>query len=192
MSRAWLVPPLAIALALVLSAAAFAHPSVSPAVVELGATQTFALAVPTEKEGVTTTQVELLPPAGFEIEAFVPVAGWERTAERAGTGETARVSKVVWTGGKTPAGEATVFQIVGTAAEAKTYAFGVRQTYSDGTVVSWTGGAGSETQAARLEAQTTLGGGGGTLAVVAFVIATAALVAGAIALLLQVGNRDLA
>lgn len=190
--RAWLVPPLAMLVALVACATAFAHPSLTPAVIEAGTTQTLSLAVPTEKADVTTTQVEVVPPEGFEIEAFVAAEGWERIIERAGGGDTARISKVVFNGGETPAGEAALFQIVGTTAEAGDYDFEIRQSYSDGSVVSWTGEPGTETQAARLEAQTTLGGGGGTLAVVAFVIATAALVAGAIALLLGVGNRDLA
>ena len=188
----WLVPPLAVAAALVICASASAHPSLSPPLVEQGTSQTFTLAVPTEQDGVTTTQIEVTPPDGFAIEAFVPAQGFERTADQTGSGEELVIRKATFTGGATPSGEAAVIQFVGHATEARTYDFRVRQTYSDGTVVSWTGEQTSETPAARIEAKAQLGGGSGTLAVVAFVISIAALVAGAIALLLQAGNRELA
>ncbi|MDA0182601.1 DUF1775 domain-containing protein [Solirubrobacter phytolaccae] len=188
----WLVPPLAVLAALVICASAFAHPSLSPPLVEQGVSQLFTLAVPTEKDGVTTTQIELTPPEGFAIEAFVPAQGWKRTADQSGSGEDVVIRKATFTGGATPSGEAAVIQFVGYATEASAYDFRVRQTYSDGTVVSWTGEPSSETPAARVEAKAQIGGGSGSLAIIAFVIATAALVAGAIALLLQAGNRDLA
>jgi len=188
----WLLPPLAVVTALVLSASASAHPSVSPSLVEQGTSQTFTLAVPTEKEGVTTTQIELTPPEGFAIEAFVAAPGWKRTADQSGSGEDVVIRKATFTGGTTPSGEAALIQFVGHGTEEAEYDFRVRQTYSDGTVVAWTGDQTSETPAARVEAKAQLGGGSGSLAVIAFVIATAALVAGAIALLLQAGNRDLA
>lgn len=188
----WLMPPLAVAAALAVCASASAHPSLSPPLAEQGVTQTFTLAVPTEKEGVTTTQIELTPPEGFSIEAFVPAAGWKREADQSGSGEDVVIRKATFTGGATPSGEAAVIQFIGSASEAAEYDFQVRQTYSDGSVVSWTGDPASETPAARIEAKTQIGGGSGTLAIIAFVIATAALVAGAIALLLQAGNRELA
>jgi uncharacterized protein YcnI len=188
----WLAPPLAVVVALLICASAAAHPSLSPPVVQQGVSQLFTLAVPTEKEGVTTTQIEITPPEGFAIEAFVAAPGWKRAAEQSGGGEDVVIRKATFTGGATPSGEAAVIEFVGHATEASTYDFRVRQTYSDGTVVSWTGEPTSETPAARIEAKTQLGGGSGTLAIVAFVIATAALVAGAIALLLQAGNRELA
>jgi uncharacterized protein YcnI len=187
-----LVSLLAVVALLVLCASASAHPSLSPPRVQQGVSQLFTLAVPTEKEGVTTTQIELTPPEGFAIEAFVPAAGWKRTADQSGSGEDVIIRKATFTGGATPSGEAAVIQFVAHATEGTTYDLGVRQTYSDGTVVSWNGDPASETPAARVEAKADLGGGSGTLAIVAFVIATAALVAGAIALLLQVGNRELA
>jgi uncharacterized protein YcnI len=66
--------------ALVLPAAAFAHAKISPPVALAGVGQVYTLAVPTEKEGAFTTQVELTPPPGFSIDSFVPVAGWTRKA----------------------------------------------------------------------------------------------------------------
>jgi hypothetical protein len=93
-----------------------------------------------------------------------------------------------------PTGEAALLQFVGDVGAAEDYAFKVRQTYSDGTVVDWTGAAGSDTPAPTVEAKTSLGGrGSSTLATVAFIIATLALVGAAIALLLKAGEgRDLA
>ena len=48
---------------------------VSPPVALAKVGQVYTLAVPTEKEGATTTQVELTPPPGFSIDSFVPAAG---------------------------------------------------------------------------------------------------------------------
>ena len=42
-----------------------------------GRAQVYTLAVPTEKENATTTQIELTPPAGFAIDSFVAAPGLE-------------------------------------------------------------------------------------------------------------------
>ena len=55
----------AVATALVLAPAAFAHARVSPAVSLAGKLQLYGLAVPTEKENLTTTRVVLTVPQGF-------------------------------------------------------------------------------------------------------------------------------
>jgi uncharacterized protein YcnI len=189
----WLVPPLAVAAALVFAASASAHATLSPAVVTVGSTQMFTLAVPTEKEGATTTQIEMTPPAGFAIDSFVAANGWSRTTDQSGSGEDVVVRKATWKGGKVPTGEAAAFQFVGHPDKAQRYAFKVRQTYSDGTVVDWTGGESAEEPAPSVEAQSSLGGGSNTLSIVSFVIATVALVLAAIALLLKAGEgRELA
>jgi uncharacterized protein YcnI len=189
----WLAPPLAVAVALVVAASASAHATLSPPLVTAGTTQLFTLAVPTEKERATTTQIELTAPEGFAIDSFVPAAGWKRATDQSGSGEQVVVRKATWTGGAVPTGEAAVFQFVGHPDAAKTYTFKVRQTYSDGTVVDWAGAKGDEEPAPSVEARTSLGGGSNTLAIVAFVIATVALVLGAIALLLKAGEgRELA
>ena len=62
---------------LVLAGSAFAHAELNTArrLAEKG--QVFTLAVPTEKENATTTEIELTPPAGFAIDSFAPVAGLE-------------------------------------------------------------------------------------------------------------------
>ena len=184
---------LPVAALLAFTDSAFAHANLSPPTVLAQTSQIFTLAVPTEKEGVTTTQIELTPPAGFTIDSFVAAPGWKRTTDQSGSGEDVAIRKATWTGGSVPTGEAATLQFVGDVGAAKDYAFKVRQTYSDGTVVDWSGAAGSDTPAPTIEAKSSLGGGGSsTLAVIAFVIATLALVGAAIALLLQAGGRELA
>ena len=56
-----------------------------------------------------------------------------------GEGEDKVIEKVTWSGGKVPTDEVTDFQFLGSASDAKTYTFQVRQTYSDGSVVDWSG-----------------------------------------------------
>jgi uncharacterized protein YcnI len=184
---------LPVAAALAFTDSASAHAILSPSTVLAHSSQVFTLAVPTEKEGATTTQIELTPPAGFGIDSFGAAPGWKRTTDQSGSGEAIEIRKVTWAGA-VPSGEAAMLQFVGDVGAAKDYVFKIRQTYSDGTVVDWTGAAGSDTPAPKVEAKSSLGGGGSsTLATIAFVIAVLALVAAAIALLLKAGEgRDLA
>ncbi len=101
------------------------------------------------------------------------------------------IQKVVWSGGKVPTGEDAFFQFLATPDSSKTYTFQVRQTYSDGTVVDWTGPESSDTPAPTIEAKSSLGGGGSsTLAIVALVVGALGLVVGLVALF--AGRRSLA
>lgn len=179
--------------ALVLPAAAFAHAHVSPSVVVKGQSEVFTLAVPTEKDGATTTSIEMTPPAGFNIDSFVPSPGWKRTVQQNGSGEEAVITKVTWTGGNVPTGEDSAFSFLASTSGAKTYSFGVRQTYSDGTVVDWNGPESSDTPSPTIDAKSSLGGGGGssTLALIALVVGAVGVVLGGIALFAR-GGRDLA
>ena len=185
---------LAAGAALVVAASASAHAHLSPPVALAKEGQLFTLAVPTEKEDLTTTGVELTPPDGFSIDSFVPTPGWKRDVRQTGSGEDAVIQKVTWTGGKVPTGEDAVFQFLGSADAARTYDFDVRQTYSDGSVVDWSGPESSETPAPTVEARSSLGGGGGssTLAIVALVVGGLGLVVGVVALLSGPGRRALA
>ena len=178
---------------LVAAASASAHAEVSPAVVLAKAGQLFTLAVPTEKENATTTKVELTPPSGFAIDSFVPSPGWRRDVKSTGSGEQTAIQKVTWSGGKVPAEEDALFQFLASADSAKTYTFKVRQTYSDRTVVDWTGPESSDTPAPQIEAKSSLGGGGGnTLAIVAIAVAALALVVAIVGLMSGSGRRALA
>jgi uncharacterized protein YcnI len=153
----------------------------------------FTLAVPTEKENLTTTKVELTPPAGFSIDSFVPTPGWMRTVEQSGSGEEAVIQKVTWTGGHVPTGEDAAFQFLASTDSSKTYTFGVRQTYSDGSLVDWSGPESSDNPAPTIESKSSIGGGGSsTLAIVALVLAALALLVGILSLLSRSGRRAIA
>jgi uncharacterized protein YcnI len=179
--------------ALAFAGSAFAHANVSPPVVLAKKGQLFTLAVPTEKENAETTEVEITPPSGFSIDSFAPAAGWKREAQTTGTGENTVVQKVTWTGGKVPTEEDAVFQFLASTDAAKTYTFKVRQTYSDGTVVDWSGPESSDTPAPTIEAKSSLGGGGSnTLGIVALALAVLALVVAVAALVGKSGRRTLA
>ncbi len=126
--------------ALTLAATASAHARVSPAVSLSGELQLYSLAVPTEKENLTTAKIVLTVPSGFGIDSFVPPPpGWHQRVQSTGSGDSAVVQKVTWTGGHTPTGEDSLFQFLAQPASAQTYTFGVQQTYSDGSIVNWTG-----------------------------------------------------
>jgi uncharacterized protein YcnI len=182
----------AVAIALVTAAPAFAHAELSPPIALAKTLQLFTLAVPTEKENARTTTVELTLPADFSIDSFVPASGWHRQVEQTGSGENAVIQKVTWTGGSVPTDEDSVFQFLATASSAKTYSFAVRQTYSDGSIVDWSGPESSDTPAPRVEARGSLGGGGNsTLGVVAVALAAVALVVALVGLLAG-GRRTLA
>jgi uncharacterized protein YcnI len=185
---------LAALVALIAASAASAHARVSPAVSLSNELQLYSLAVPTEKSGVTTTKVVLTVPNGFGIDSFVPTAGWRRLVQQTGSGESAVITKVTWTGGHTPTGEVSLFQFLAQPASSKTYTFQVEQTYSDGSIVNWSGPESSEDPAPQIEAKSSLGGGGGssTLAIVALVVGGVGVILGGIALFALGGKRPLA
>ncbi len=179
---------LAVGLGLIFSALASAHARVSPAVSLSGQLQLYSLAVPTEKDNATTTKVVLSVPAGFSIDSFVAAPGWRRSVQQSGSGDSAVVTQVSWTGGKTPTGEDSLFQFLAQPASSTTYTFKVQQTYSDGSIVNWTGPESGESPAPTIQAQSSLGGGGAgaggtsTLSIVAVILSALALAAGGIAL----------
>ena len=179
--------------ALVTASVASAHAHVSPPLVVSGESQVFTLAVPTEKENASTTKVELTPPDGFSIDSFTASPGWKRSIEQTGSGEDAVITKVTWDGGEVPPGEATSFSFLGRTDSAKSYTFGVRQTYSDDSVVDWSGPESSDTPAPTIESKDSLGGGGSsTVAWIALGIALLAAVLAAVALAAGSGRRSLA
>lgn len=179
--------------ALAFAGSAFAHAEISPPVTVTKVTQLFTLAVPTEKANAETAKVELTPPSGFAIDSFVPSPGWTRKVQQSGSGEETQIQSVSWTGGKVPTGEDAVFQFLATADSSKSYSFSVRQTYSDGSVVDWSGPESSDTPAPTIEAKSSLGGGGSdTLAIVSLVVGIVALLVAGAALFARSGRRSLA
>ena len=168
--------------ALVLANAAFAHAAISPPVTKSKTGQVFTLAVPTEEENATTTTVELTPPEGFSIDSFAPSPGWKRDVQQTGEGEDTVIQKVTWSGGKVPTEEDAIFQFVGEADSSKTYSFDVRQTYSNGKVVDWSGPESSDTPAPTIEAKSSLGGRSSILAIIALVVGGVGVLLGLAAL----------
>ena len=174
------------------AASASAHAELSPSVVLKEHSQVFTLAVPTEVEDVTTTKVELTPPEGFSIDSFVPSLGWKRDAQQTGSGEDAVVTKVTWDGGKVPTGEDAAFSFLGRPDSSQTYTFAVRQTYSDGSVVDWSGAESSDAPAPTVEAKDSFGGGNSLVSVIALVVGGLALALAVAALVAGTGRRSLA
>ena len=176
--------------ALVVAASASAHARLSPPVALAKSGQVFTLAVPTEKEGVTTTKVVLTVPDGFAIDSFVPASGWKRDVQQTGSGEEAVVKSVSWTGGSVPTGEDAAFQFLAQPQSSKTYTFSVEQSYSDGSVVNWSGPESSDTPAPIVEAKSSFGGGGSsTLAIVALVVGAVGILLGGLALVSKSGRQ---
>ena len=95
------------------------------------------------------------------------------------------MQQVTWSGGRTPTGQDSLFQFLAQPASARTYTFHVQQTYSDGSIVNWTGPESSAAPAPTIEAASrSAGGGGGTsvLTIVALIIGVLGLAAGGFAL----------
>jgi uncharacterized protein YcnI len=191
--RTALVLGVAAVAALVVVTGASAHARISPAVSLSNELQLYSLAVPTEKEGVATTEVTLTVPKGFSIDSFVPSPGWKRTEQSTGSGESTVIQKVTWTGGHVPSGEDSLFQFLGQPSKPGTYTFQVQQTYSDNSIVNWTGSESSEDPAPSIEAKSSFGGGSGssTLSIVALVVGAVGILLGGIALASR-GGRQLA
>ncbi len=180
---------------LVLAPSAFAHARVSPAVSLAGELQLYSLAVPTEKEGLTTTRIVLTVPSGFGIDSFVPAPGWTRQVKSTGSGDSAIVQTVTWTGGATPTEEDSLFQFLAQPAHTGTYTFQVKQTYSDGSIVDWNGSESAEDPAPTIKAVSSLGGSStSTLTIVGLVLAVLALILAGVALFARggKGGRELA
>lgn len=180
------------AVALVAAAGASAHARMNPAVSVSGQLQLYSLTVPTEKEGVATTKVVLTVPAGFSIDSFVPTPGWKRVLQQTGSGENTVVQQVTWTGGRVPTEEDSLFQFLAEAAKPGTYTFRVQQTYSDGSIVDWSGSESAADPAPAIDVVSSIGGGGtSTLTIVALVLGAVGILVGVVALVARSG-RELA
>ena len=179
---------------LVLPSLASAHARISPAVSVAGKLQLYSLAVPTEKSGLTTSTIVMTVPSGFGIDSFVPPpSGWHMQLQQTGSGDSAVVTKVTWTGGSTPTGEDSLFQFLAQPASAKTYSFQVQQTYSDGSIVNWAGSESSEAPAPTIDVADSLGGGGvSLLTIIALIVGVLGLLAGGFALIGGSRERELA
>jgi uncharacterized protein YcnI len=180
----WFVPLASGLGTLVLAATASAHARVSPPVSVANKLQLYSLAVPSEKNNLTTTKIVMTVPSGFGIDSFVPPpAGWHREEVKTASGNGAAITKVTWTGGNTPTGEDSLFQFLAQPGSANSYTFQVQQTYSDGSIVNWAGPESSDAPAPTIEAKNSLGGGGtSALTIIALIVGLLGLAAGGFAL----------
>src|SRR6476661_3434733 len=164
----------AAALTLVLASVASAHAIMSPPVAKSKVAQQFTLSVPTEEAGAATTEIELTVPDGFSIDSFESATG---------SGESRVIQQVTWSGGKVRTDEDAVFRFNGSMSSNKTYTFTVRQTYSNGKVVDWSGSESSDTPAPTIEAVADLGGSSSsTLTIVALIVGGIGVVLGIVGL----------
>jgi hypothetical protein len=107
---------------------------------------------------------------------------------------------VTWSGGHTPTQDDSLFQFLAQPANTGTYTFKVEQTYSDGSIVDWSGSESSAAPAPTIDVVSSIGGGGtSTLTIVALVLGVLALVVAGVALFTrgggsggQGGGRELA
>jgi uncharacterized protein YcnI len=161
----------------------------SPAVSLSNELQLYSLAIPTEKANAATTQIVLTLPKGFSIDSFVPSPGWKRVEQTTGSGDSAVIQKVTWTGGNVPTEEDSLFQFLAQPAKAGTYTFQVQQTYSDGSIVDWSGPESAAAPAPSIDVVSSIGGGGtSTLTIVALVLGALGLLVGGIALFSRGGR----
>jgi hypothetical protein len=101
------------------------------------------------------------------------------------------ITKVTWTGGSTPTGEDSLFQFLAQPASAQSYTFGVQQTYSDGSIVNWSGPESSANPSPTIQAVSSIGGGGtSTLTIVALIIGVLGLLAGGFAVISTTGSGE--
>jgi uncharacterized protein YcnI len=188
-TRPALALALVVAVAATAASGAFAHARISPSISVAKQSELYSLVVPTEKEGATTTKIVLTLPTGFSIDSFVAAPGWKRDVQQTGSGESAVVQKVTWSGGSVPTGEDSLFQFLGLPGASKTYTFTVEQTYSDGSVVDWSGPESSDSPAPTVEAKSSLGGGSSLLAIIALAVAIVGLLVGGVALVSRSGRQ---
>jgi periplasmic copper chaperone A len=174
---------------LALTPSAFAHAELFPNQIPSGDGYLLNLAVPNEKDTASTTQIQITMPAEFDLEHVAPVPGW--TAAVAGqkmvNGEMQGGTSITWKG-RLRGTALAVLPFTGVPKKAQDYAFTVRQTYSDGSVVVWSGDESSDTPAAHITATAAASGSGGssdsgkTIAIIALVVGGLGLLVGAVSL----------
>ena len=139
-------------LAIATPLSASAHVTVTPGAADPGSFALITVKVPNESATESTTRVELTIPEAtpFGFVSYVPVPGWStelvmtQLAEPLETphGEiTDAVTTVIWTaepGSEITDGQLQLFPLsVGPVPDTGSIALAADQTYSDGTVVSW-------------------------------------------------------
>jgi hypothetical protein len=97
--------------------------------------------------------------------------------------------KVTWSGGSVPTEEDASFSFLASTSGSGSYTFDVKQTYSDGSVVDWSGPESSDSPAPVVKAVSSFGGGGtSALTWVALVLGVVGVVLGTVAMLARTGR----
>ncbi len=162
---------------------ASAHARLSPSISLANELQLYSLAIPTEKANAYTTRIVLSLPKGFSIDSFVPSSGWKRVEHSAGSGGNAIITQVTWSGGHVPTGEDSLFQFLARPSASGTYTFHVQQTYSDGSIVDWSGPDSSAAPAPTIDVVSSVSGSGtSALTIAALVLGALGVLTGGIAL----------
>lgn len=123
---------------LLFAAVASAHVTVAPAESSTGAWETYTLKVPSEKD-VETVQVDLRIPAGAEFKQYEATPGWDVTIDG---------NKVSWIANGEGIQKGQFQRFYFTAKNPDTagdIAWDAYQHYADGSLVQWSGEAGTET-----------------------------------------------
>ncbi|MFD9890037.1 YcnI family protein [Amycolatopsis sp. NPDC059027] len=130
---------------------ASAHISVSPDSTPAGVPAVLSFRVPSERDDVTTTRLEVTFPADHPLGSVVPrtLPGWKIEVRKQTTTQRAEsahademtdgtVSSIVWESGVIPAGTFEDFPVrIAKMPGSGTLGFVVRQTYSDGQTILW-------------------------------------------------------
>ena len=180
---------------LALAPSAFAHAELFPNQIPSGDGFLLNLTVPNEKEDASTTQIQITMPADFDLEHVAQVPGWTATVTgmKMVDGEMEGGNSITWKG-KLNGSELAVLGFTGVPKKAQDYAFTVRQTYSDGSVVMWSGDESSDTPAAHVTASAEESGSSSssdsskTIAIVALIVGGLGLLIGGAALV--AGRRE--
>ncbi|TSA84682.1 DUF1775 domain-containing protein [Deinococcus detaillensis] len=130
--------------ALIAAAVLSAAPALAHAVVRTetgaaesmaGASETYRLNVPVEKD-MATTEVRLVVPKGVSITRFQVTPGFVRTTK---TDDAGLVTEVTWKGKIAPIEYARFFFQARNPAVAGDLSWNIYQKYADGSVVAWDG-----------------------------------------------------
>lgn len=119
------------------ASAASAHVVVSPSQIGVGQRSNFTISVPTE-ESTPTVAVRLVIPDGVKSVRPNVKPGWNIEIKKSGEGESAKITEVIWTGGRIPAEQRDEFTFSAQApASEGSIDWKAYQTYGDGMVVAW-------------------------------------------------------
>ncbi|GGR08813.1 DUF1775 domain-containing protein [Deinococcus ruber] len=100
---------------------------------KVGASETYRLQVPVEKD-MATIQVRMIVPAGVRVTRFLPVPGFVRSVK---TDSSGLITEIVWKGRIAPMEFQRFLFSATNPADAGTLSWKVYQTYADGSVTSW-------------------------------------------------------